>query len=158
MSIENGKSDTKGLVTAHYSDDGNQYVELADKDGDKLEIVNGAVKEIPLSSGSIVITGLNNANLSAGATNGQDIDFSTYRHLTVRYAIGGGTGTLQLKVQYKGADGNYYDDTDLAQASAIASGSGKAFDGYFVTYSTIRVVATVTGSLTGVTAVISMKS
>lgn len=158
MAIENGKSDTKGIIPAHYSDDGNQYVELADSDGDKLEIVNGAVKDIPLSSGPVVITGLNNATLSAGTINGQDIDFSTYRHLTVRYVIGSGTGTLQLKVQYKGVDGNYYDDADLAQASSVASGSGKAFDGYFVNYSTIRVVATVTGSLTGVTCVISMKS
>lgn len=46
MSIENGRSDTKGIVTAHFDDNGNQYVTLTDKDGDKLEIVNGAVKTV----------------------------------------------------------------------------------------------------------------
>lgn len=125
---------------------------------DMLNGENGAAKEIPLSSGPVEITGLVNASVNANVQ-GQEIDFSTYRHLTVRYAIGGGTGTLQLKLQYKSADGSsWIDDADLAQASSVTSGAGKAFDGYFVNYSTIRVYATVTGSLTGVTCVISMKS
>lgn len=44
MGIESGRSDTKGIVKAHYDDDGDQYVNVIDASGNELEIVNGAVK------------------------------------------------------------------------------------------------------------------
>jgi hypothetical protein len=113
--------------------------------------------EIPKQYGPIAIEGLNNASPTSNVE-GQELNFQKCRHLTVNYKIGGGTGTLQLKIQHKMSDDTWADDDDLIQPSSVASGSGKALDGYFVNYNKIRVYATVTGTLTGVTVDLSMKA
>lgn len=96
---------------------------------------------------SSIVPIISNASFTANV-NGAETDFKKYNNFIVTYKTGTKTGspTLDIKLQYKGADGIWYDDPDYVATQITAAGSGIAFKGFMEAHDTIRVVCTYGGS------------
>jgi len=101
-----------------------------------------------IMSSTIVTKVIDNATFNATVL-GQDINLKGFSNFNVTYNIGTATGspTIAIKLQYKGINGQWYDDPDYSlTALSAGSTSGIAFKGFMEAYDTVRVVCTYTGS------------